>query len=89
MVISYYYKNEQEFKSWIKTNRLGYIYNDFGGANPEYKKVHDANCIWVDKMNTNIKKVCSEDLAELIAWLRKNRGLQGDGYTPCNNCHPI
>ena len=88
-MIRKFYKDEDGFNQWIDNNPNGFIYNDFGGSNPNDKKVHLVNCPFIPRMNTNVKKVCSSNLPDLIDWLRKNRGPEGDGYTPCKKCNPF
>ena len=67
-----------------------YIYNDFGGRNPTYKKLHHADCRTLDLKpglkTTSVPKVCSDSRAELLAWILTNRGPEGSGYTLCQVC---
>ena len=53
----------------------GFLYNDFGGADPQMCPVHAMRCTWIDRMlavepgRLSVKKIWSADLQELLTWL--------------------
>ena len=67
----------------------GLIYNDISGlgtGGAQYNVVHAADCPWVARSNTNIRKLFFESLAEAIEWLEANRGPEGRNWKCCGSC---
>jgi hypothetical protein len=93
-MIAYFKNDDYGFKRWLRDNPDGYVYNDFGGSNIAHKKLHSSQCRLLQSVygldgGTNVRKVCSSDLDELVEWADKFRGPEGEGYTPCSTCHPF
>ncbi len=83
------FKNQEgEYMEWQRVNPHGYVYNDFGGLNPQYNKLHEANCWRLNNLGggskrTSYRKVCSSNLSELQRWIEDNRGPEGKAYSRC------
>ncbi len=88
-MIREFFKKQESFDQWKKDNDKGYIFNDFGGGNPEDQKLHLVDCPFVTRMNANVNKICSDNLDDLRNYLEKHRGPLGEGYTACKVCNPF
>ena len=67
----------------------GLIYNDFSGkgaGGAQYNVLHAADCFWVARSNTNVRKLFFESLAEAIEGLEENRGPEGRNWKRCGSC---
>lgn len=90
-----FFKNDDlGYQNWLRDNQTGYVFNDFRGTNSTYKTLHTSGCKLLRSpasvlFRTNILKVCSIDLDELIDWLDQNRGPEDEGYFPCESCRPF
>jgi len=89
-----FFKNDDDgYIRWLRSNPTGYVYNDFGGMSPDYKKLHRSDCTKLHNVRpgskkTSVRKICSSNLPEMVAWLVKNRGPEGKGYSFCITCYP-
>jgi len=64
MVIEFDKNREKEYLDWLNHNRQGYVFNRFGFINPDYNKLHRADCrtlrdIRHDFKKTSYRKICS------------------------------
>ena len=88
-MLSIYYNDDAGYEARLESGPV-YVYNDFGGSDPGYMKLHRADCrtlqIRRGLKKTSVRKVCGDTLDELIRWLRDNRGPEGKGYTVCSVC---
>lgn len=92
MILEFHY-NDHKYEEWL-TQVRGYVYNDFGGRNVAYKKLHKSTCsqlhnVRSGQMKTSVRKICSSDIQELVVWLEKTRGPLDTGYSPCGICKPL
>lgn len=87
----YFFKDDdQAYLKFIRKNG-GYVYNDYPGSNVNYKKLHHYNCSALHNQGggfkrTSVRKVCSNNLKDLLEWLKKERGPLGKGYSECQLC---
>lgn len=84
----YYFQNDDQAYIEFITKNGGFVYNNFGGSNVLYKKLHHFDCAWLHnlgggKLRTSVKKVCSQDKNDLITWLEEERGILDRGYSEC------
>jgi hypothetical protein len=89
-VIQEFYRDDLAYEHWLK-NIGGYVYNDFGGSNVDYKKLHKSDCRMLHNVRsgqrkTSYRKICSPDLSELRQYISQNRGSEGVGYSLCAFC---
>jgi len=89
-MIRKFHQNEPAYERWLR-NTGGYVYNDFGGSNVNYKKLHKSDCrmlhnIRSGQMKTSVRKICSSDLSELERYVNQKRGPEGVGYSLCTFC---
>lgn len=88
------FKNDDKgYLNWIRDNPNGYVYNDFGGADVTYKKLHRADCKLLHNIpprwkKTSYRKICCSNFYELVNWLKENRGPQDTGFSFCMACEP-
>ena len=93
-MIEIFYHDEVGYGAWLR-DVGGYVYNDSGGTNVDYKKLHRSDCIMLHNTRpgskkTNVRKICSPTLDELLQYnIRRNRGPQGMGYSLCAYCSPL
>ena len=84
----YYFQHEdQSFLDFIRKNE-GYVFNDFGGSQVQYQKLHHYDCAYLHNLGrgslrTSVRKVCSSSKEDLINWLNEKRGKINIGYTEC------
>jgi len=83
--------DDYSYVEFIKNNG-GFVYNDFGGNNVSYKKLHHYDCAFLHnlgggKSRTRVRKICSPNKEDLIDWLNKERGILGKGYSECPCMH--
>ena len=67
----------------------GLIYNDFSGlgsTGAKYNVLHKADCHWVLRSNTNVRKVLFDTLVDATRWLVGNRGAEGENWKRCGTC---
>ena len=93
-MINFFKNDDHGFAFWLRDNPSGYVFDDFGGINPQLKKLHQSRCKQVRSPNsisakTHIRKVCCASLDELVSWIDKNFGPEKEGYFPCEHCHPF
>jgi hypothetical protein len=93
-MIRYFKNDDQAYAAWLRSNPTGYVFNDFTGTSSLCKTLHSAGCRLLRSPSsfysrTYTLKVCSVDLNELIDWIEKNRGPEGQGYFPCESCRPF
>lgn len=85
----HFYLNDQGFLRWLEENQNGYVFNFFGGNNPNYNKLHVASCYSLfngqQGKRTTVRKVCSDQLEELKQIATELRGGQDD-WTFCRVC---
>ena len=73
---------------WLKIQPALFLYH-FGGNNPTYNLIHNAACTFLyrpsdEGVRTNVEKICSDDLEELM---NKATELKGDsGWGCCKVC---
>jgi len=88
-MLSIHQNDDASYEAALKSATL-YVYNDFPGGNPQYKKLHRSDCRTLQLRpglkKTSVRKVCSDHLDELVQWLLCNRGREGEGYTMCSLC---
>ena len=83
------FKNDDDgYENW-RREEGGFIYNNFGGHNINYKKLHTSICKWLDigrprDKKTSVEKICCANINDLITWL----GLKGMEYSFCPQCKP-
>ena len=87
----YFFKNDDQAYLDFITENGGYVYNDFGGSEVKYKKLHRYDCAALHNLGrgslrTSVRKVCSGNLKDLLEWLNKERGIFGKGYSECPYC---
>lgn len=91
-MIKEFYNDDLGYKAWLR-DVGGYVYNDFGGGNVKYKKLHRSDCrmlhnVRPGQMKTSVRKICSSDLSELEQYISQKRGPEGVGYSRCVPCFP-
>lgn len=78
---------EEQYSNWLK-NVGGYVYNNFGGQNINYKKLHRSDCDYLNMrpndLKTSVEKICCIDLIQLENWLKFNN-LE---FSYCKYCKP-
>lgn len=82
------FKNDDvNYEMWLRETG-GFVYNNFGGQNIDYKKLHRSDCtflhIRLGDMKTSYEKICSSELPELVSWLTSNNME----YSLCKICAP-
>ena len=90
-MLSIHLNDDASYEGALKSGAVYiYNYNDFGGSDPRYKKLHRSNCRTLQLKpglrKTSVRKVCSDSLDELVQWVLRNRGPEGAGYTLCPVC---
>ena len=93
-MITLFKSNDLGYENWLRGNPRSYVFNDFRGMNNAFKTLHINGCKLLHSpgsvlRGTSTLKVCSNDLNELIDWLNENRGVEGEGYFPCEICRPF
>jgi len=89
-MISTFQNDEKGYKDWLENNKLGYVFNFFGGRDSSYNLIHKANC-WTlrrktdEGSRTKIQKVCSPDLKELSDEATRLRGSVNE-WSLCKIC---
>jgi hypothetical protein len=84
-----FFEKETEYINWLNTNPYGYVLNYFGSYNSEMNKLHRSDCRYLrrpsdeGKRTTRYKKVCSNDLEQLKAYIDRE---QGSAWSPCLTC---
>lgn len=91
--IKLFRNDDAGYEQWLN-QAGGYVYNDFGGGDVEYKKLHRSSCNQLRKVKpgqkkTSVPKICSSNLAKLLEYLQRERGCEGEGYSPCKYCSPL
>ncbi len=90
-MLAIYWDEDAAYEAALRSGLL-FVYNDFGGGNADYKKIHRSDCRTLDidpSLNkTSYPKICGSDREQLIRWLQRNRGPEGSGYTWCAVCAP-
>lgn len=89
-MIQEFYNDDPAYEYWLK-NIGGYVYNDFGGSNVNYKKLHRSDCRMLHNVRsgqrkTSVRKICSSDLSGLKQYVSQKRGSEGIGYSLCAFC---
>ena len=88
-MFSIHYNDDASYAAALRSGVL-YVYNDFPGSNSRYRKLHRFDCRTLRARpglkKTSVRKVCSDTLDELVHWLLRNRGGEGEGYTVCPVC---
>ena len=91
-IIKIFQNDEIGYETWLKSYEFGFVFNNFGGKDQAYNVVHKASC-WTlrrkkdEGSRTNVEKVCSDDLSELIDEATKIRGSEID-WSKCKFCFP-
>jgi hypothetical protein len=84
------FKNdERSYLAWCKLHNTGFVFNHFGGTNPQYNVLHHVGCsfLWRDKdedSRTTVEKWCSADEASLIS--NANICLGPNMWKRCGMC---
>ncbi|MBT2721452.1 hypothetical protein J7E67_10305 [Bacillus sp. ISL-46] len=93
-MIERFFERESEYEAWYKENKSGYVLNYFDGTEKQSKmnKVHIADCPYLrrksdeGKRTTKYEKVCSNNIEELLKFVKEKRG---NSWEPCNFCKPL
>ena len=91
MAIAEFFKQEADYADWLR--RGGYVCNGLGlGDNREWHRVHRSNCNSLNsnygRLRTSVRKVCGDDLSELVATVTSRFGPEGEGFQFCAFCRP-
>jgi hypothetical protein len=89
MAVEPYFKDEPGYAKWLDGG--GYVCNGLSmGAT--WTRMHRADSTSLNSskgvLRTSVKKVCSRDLDELIHWVSRNHGPEGEGFQFCAFCRP-
>ena len=83
MTIHRFYKDDSAYESWLRENPSGFVFNYFkgGDASSPNNIIHHASCSYLDRIvdkgrRTQVEKVCSDDLGELIQFADRERGSE-------------
>jgi hypothetical protein len=88
-VIRIFKHDEPGYQSWLEENPEGFVFNHLGGRDPKYNIIHNASCRHLHRpadegVRTNVEKICSDNLEELM---NKATGLRGPaGWGCCKVC---
>ena len=82
-MVKVFHRDELGYRMWLKSGG-GYVYTG--------SKLHRADCIMLHNTRpgskkTNVRKICSSNLGELLEYNRRNG--EEKGYSPCNYCSPL
>lgn len=85
-----FHNDERGYRRWHRQYRNGFVFNHFGGSNPWDNLIHRRDCdhLWRSQdegRRTAVRKVCSDDLAELETEADRLRGGRG-GWKRCEDC---
>ncbi|AIE59167.1 hypothetical protein [Bacillus methanolicus] len=77
-----FYNQDKEYESWCKENQSGFVFNYYGGTldRADMNKIHKVVCpfLWrkadEGKRTTTYENVCSENLDDLIEFVKNERG---------------
>jgi hypothetical protein len=74
--------DERAYERWLRAHRKGFVFNHFGGSNPYENLLHASTCDHLYRFEdrgrrTRVEKICSDDVAALIAELDALRGRAG------------
>jgi hypothetical protein len=89
MAVTPFFKDEAGYAQWLREG--GYVCNGLSmGAT--WTRMHRADCNSLNsskgELRTSVKKVCSRDLPELIQWMTREHGPEGEGFQFCAFCIP-
>lgn len=88
-----FYNEDTEYESWCNENQSGFVFNNFGGTvdRADMNKIHKVNCPYLwrkadeGKRTTTYEKVCSNNLDELLGFVKKERDSSWS-YCKGNRC---
>lgn len=91
-MINVFKNDENAYILWLKSNKSGFVFNNFGGRDPSYNIIHKTDCRTLKRKTdegskTTIEKICSENLKELVVEVTKIRGSAKD-WCFCKICLP-
>jgi hypothetical protein len=90
-VVDQFFNQEAEYAAYL-AEAPAFVCNglDMGA---EYHRVHYAHCNSLNRagpastgLHTSVRKACSRDLNDLVAWLEANHGGASVGYQFCAFC---
>ena len=89
-MIQRFHHDEHGYLQWLTTNPNGYVFNWFGGADPENNVVHHASCWHLHReadsgRRTIVTKLVSTDLDVLTAMVEQ---LTGGFWKRCDDLPP-
>jgi hypothetical protein len=88
------FKNDESgYVSWLRKNKNGFVFNNFGGSDPSYNIIHKVDCRTLKRTSdegsrTVVEKICFEDLRELEEEATRDRGSITD-WNHCKICFPV
>jgi hypothetical protein len=90
-MVNEYFNQEEEYREFLATG-LGFVCNNLGFA-PESHRIHRSDCNMLNRagpakfgLHTSVKKACSRDLGELVAWVTARYGPEPRGFAYCAFC---
>lgn len=92
--IFYNEPNDDNYWEWLKLNPQGYVVNPKKNHKTNDFKYHRPDCIHIADTSDSFtfttkgkRKICSNDLAEVLNELKKYKGYNGV-FTACSSCRP-
>jgi hypothetical protein len=90
-VIEQFFNQEAEYTRFLQRGG-SFICNGLG-MGTQWHRVHKSGCNMLDRagpakhgLHTSVKKACGRSLPELMAWLEREYGPEGQGYSFCAFC---
>lgn len=81
--------DERAYVDWLRSNPDGYVFNLFGGSDPNLNVLHRASCSVLHRIadagrRTVVPKLCCRSYLELVEDL--TRDLGAEGWQQCAVC---
>lgn len=88
--MEYKIKNDEQLFNLHNIGR-GFIFNYFTDGKTANKNniLHSADCCWVTKSNTNVKKYFFKTIKEAEEWLLEKIGKQDEKWKKCGTCSAL
>jgi hypothetical protein len=71
--------DEPSYEAWVASHPRGWVFNNFGGGNPTYNKLHRLPCSAINRPSdrgrwTVVEKICCDDRACIEQTIGQRRG---------------
>ena len=86
-----FHNQESEYETFL-AEAPAFVCNNLD-TGLQYHRLHKSECNTLNRagparfgLHTSVKKAGSHELAELVRWLSRNYGSEGEGFTYCRHC---